>query len=137
MHLDVGGHGSQIAGVAVSSGDLESHQGNLPRALRWPQWLIDASDVQHEDPPCTQLDRMAQRNAVDQATVEVMPTLNDRRWQQPGYGCRGQHGVHDEALVEPVLGGVLDVGRTTGEGDGQVFDALLAQHRGERAPQRI
>jgi hypothetical protein len=53
MHLDVGGHGSQIAGIAVSSGDLESHQGNLPRALRWPQWLIDASDVQHEDPPCT------------------------------------------------------------------------------------
>lgn len=137
MYLDIGGHSSQIAGVAVPPGDLESHQGDLPGAPRWPEWLIDASDVEHEDPPCTQFDRTAQRNAVDQATVEVMPTLNDRRWQQPGYGCRGQHGVHYEALIEPVLGSVLDVRRATGERDGQVFDALLAQHGGECAPQRI
>src|SRR3954453_14765523 len=47
MHLDVVGHGSQIAGVAVPTGDLEGHQGHLPRALRWPQWLIDAPDVEN------------------------------------------------------------------------------------------
>jgi len=137
MHLDVGGYRSQIAGVAVASGDLKGHQGHLPWALRWPQWLIDASHVENEDPACTQLDRTTQRNAVDQAPVEVMSTLNDRRWQQPGYGCRGQHGVHDEAPVEPVLRSVLDVRRAACEADGQVFDALIAQHVGDRPPQGI
>src|SRR3954451_23599341 len=137
MHLDVVGHGGQIAGVAGPSGDLERDQGHPPRALRWPQRLIDAPDVENEYPPCTQLDRMAQWNAVDQAAVEVVPPVNDRGWEQPGHGCGSQHGVHDGPAVEPVLGSVLDVRRATGEGDGQVFDALLAQDSGERAPQRI
>jgi hypothetical protein len=83
VHLDVVRYGRQIAGVAVPASDLKGHQGHLPRPLRRTQRLVDASDLQHEDPVGAQLDCMAQRNAVDQAAIQIVPAVDDRRRQYP------------------------------------------------------
>src|SRR6185503_9999592 len=104
VHLDVVGRGGEVAGEAVPAGDLERDDADLPRVARRDEGLLDAPDLQHEHPPRAELDGPAERDAVHEASVQIVMVVDPDRGEQAGDRGGGQDGVDDWSAVEPVLG---------------------------------
>ena len=138
VHLDVVGHGAQVAGEPVPAGDLERDDRHLPRIARRVEGLLDAPDLQDEHPPGAELDGPPERDAVARGRRRGSAGRRSATGgQQAGHRGGGEDGVDDRPAVEPVLGGVLDPGGAALERHRQVVDPLVTELRGERATQRF
>ena len=124
---DAVGHLGQLAGEPVPARDLERHAGDLPRPPGHGERTVDAADLEDVDHVGAEGDGAAERDRVDDATVEVVLVADLGRRQQPGHGGAGHDRGHDRAGDEPVLGGPFDAGGAHLEGDGQVLEAHVAE----------
>lgn len=77
----------------MTSDDLEGDDADLPRTGRHGEGLLDAADLQDVDAACTELDGTPDGDAVDQATVELVLTVDLGGRQQAGDGGGGEEGV--------------------------------------------
>src|SRR5262249_55094787 len=124
VHGHVVGQRGHLLHEPVPAGDLGRDQPHLPGAARRSQRLLDAPHAPDADAPRPQPDRPADRDAVHQATVEVVLTVDTYGWQQARYGGRGEHGRDDGSTVEPMRGRPFDVGGHALEGHRELIEIV-------------
>jgi aminoglycoside phosphotransferase (APT) family kinase protein len=118
VHPDraAGGQRRHLLVEPVPPRDLERDQPHLPRPGGHRQRALDPAHLEHVDDVGAQRHRSADRDRVDQPSVEEVLAVHVDRRQQPRYSARRHHRGHDGPAAEPARGGILDGGRHALEG---------------------
>jgi hypothetical protein len=121
---------------AVSSGDLEGDQTDLPGPAGRMQGLFQPTYLQDEHPLSPSSHGWSDRYGVDKASVEKVLSVDLDGRQKSGHGAGGEDGFDDRAAVEPVSSRPLDGSSDALEPDRKVFDTHFWQTPLDQEPQR-
>src|ERR1700758_1485826 len=103
MELDPVWERLQVVGEAVAPRHLEGDESHLPGPARRLKWLLEPADLEDVDRRRAQPDGAGDGDRVDDATVDVVLVVDLDRGEDPRHRARGEHGVGQVTLGEPVL----------------------------------